>query len=126
MGRDTGIDIVKLHTKENTGDYVRTLCYWRKCHGVANDINMYLAGVGRIQDPREGCAETTLTVSDLRTISAIIKSYMSPEEWKYNADSIWDYDEVEAELKSQIRRLWFARLYLRLRSDLRAVYYDSK
>lgn len=93
MGLDNGI-IVKCDNMEeffdNCPSFVKTvfgdneICYWRKCWGLRGEI----LGVLHSSDYK-----TKIDKEDIPAILDVIKKYLNPDYWDYNANSIWSWED---------------------------------
>lgn len=133
MGLDNGI-ILKLKDKTLPQDFPGELddyekehlsrtgelevAYWRKCWGIRNEIVNML-------HMKNDEGEHIIEHDDVKPIRRILISYMHPNYWEENADSIWEYDEMVENLIDQLIKLKWLEYYLREHKDAECYFYDS-
>ena len=79
--------------KEHKYDF--SVCYWRKCYNIRNDI--FNLGPGHAE------GEYPLTAQNIDQIIELLKSYNS-KNWQENGGSIWDWDDEEYPYSEKIQR----------------------
>lgn len=71
--------------KEHKYDF--TVCYWRKCWNVRNDI------LSLLSDSYNGMGGSIdITLEELKKIRCVLKSY-NRHSWNYSSQSIWTWEE---------------------------------
>lgn len=133
MGLDNGIDIkrneysnkikalkrfVEDFDKEGTYDF--SVCYWRKCWNVREDIFTAI------------CAEAdsqyhfALDVYDIKEIIKVLKSY-NKKTWIYGnwGGSIWEWPEHKRINRRHIKNLKYLVRVMKKYPDLEVYFYDS-
>lgn len=114
MGLDNGI-ILNCSDKYNTqvlnyifhtepSNKVKEICYWRKCHGLRNDIVAYLKAV---YPNKENYYTVYLNAIDIFNIRQIIINWQNKTKWNSYGKSIWSYKEIKKSLKADVEKLTF-------------------
>ena len=127
MGLDNGIEVKRnayteniqeLKVFENPWDkkygYDFSICYWRKCWNIRNDI------LWSIDSRFDGQYEFELTFEDIGNIIVILMSY-NEENW---GNSIWEFEEIKEHLQQDIKNLQILQDLMK-KYNLEVYFYDS-
>lgn len=118
MGLDNGITI------KNVSEYPKfapdgKVLYWRKCWGLRDAFLNVL-------DPKNKQEYTfNIEPEDIPALIRAIKPFLSPDYWRENAESIWEYDEMFDTLVENIINLEHLKEFLLNNTNAIAEFYDS-
>lgn len=127
MGLDNGIYVVRNDYSEKVpflsafrepfdenNEYPFTICYWRKCWGLREDIF-------RIVENTEDCGDTELSIYDILAIKNLLTTY-NEYNWE---ESIWEWEEICDTIQYQISHLQLLYDLMLAYPDLEVYFYDS-
>ena len=128
MGLDNGI-VLKYRGDVNPPSYVRIekydefesnveweVCYWRKCHGIRDDIIGLLGG-------ESDDSVYDLSIKDVENIMDLMyETLKSPEDWR---SPIWSFDEMIRHLAQEIVNLSWLLEFMQENPHATAYFYDS-
>lgn len=100
------------------------ILYWRKCWGIRNAIIDYLITKHPMAYTIDN-SDFSLNLADLGGIYGILCIFNNEEYWKENADSIWEWKEFEAQLKTQLSNMRWLISYAMRNPDADIYFYDS-
>ena len=142
MGLDNGIkltlpnplneDAVSWYAKLEKMKYeegnLYEVCYWRKCWGIRNAI-LEAIHYNHRGDPayKDDQVYYKVDVQDLKDIYKILESFMNPNKWKEDADSIWEYDDYIGQSLHNIKNLMWLIDFIIRNPDIEVdcEFYDS-
>ena len=123
MGLDNGIcvrrnaktnDIKELQPFIEPYENDFSICYWRKCYNIKNDI-LWVLEIR--SDPQY---EFEVTSENLGDIIAILASY-NEDNWE---GSIWDFGNIKEQLEQDIKNLQLLQDLME-KYELEVYFYDS-
>lgn len=135
MGLDNGI-ILKLKENKVPEDFPSTesldsfdlecvtdrkeleIAYWRKCWGIRSAI----MGVLHMKNDDY---EHPVEAEDCPAIRRALVSFLKPDYWDENADSIWEYEEMYETMLSILLNLKWLERRLKTNPEETAYFYDS-
>ena len=97
------------------------IVYWRKNWGLRNAVMNHF-GWREKEDSFWYSIETPVQVMDL---IMIIASFLDPEKWEEEGDSIWEFNEIKEVLVQNIVNLALAKSFMESNPDVYIEFYDS-
>lgn len=129
MGLDNGIEIRTNKTLDVTSPWVQVyhfsteysyeFLYWRKWWGFRNEVIDYLVSQGH--NGMDSSFE--LTLENIIEIYNIFIKYEDKDYWYYNADSVWEYEDIDFELYKN-KFLYLIAFYIAHPTE-KIIFYDS-
>lgn len=90
--------------------------YFRKCWNVRSDI---FGIIGSLETPND--SRTPVRLEHIDPIINLLRSY-NKKNWE---NSIWEYDEIKANIKQQIKNLKKLKKIMEKYDNLTVYFYDS-
>ena len=133
MGLDNGIEAKNINPADIPGfvtieeqPYTREkglmeVCYWRKCWGIRGMI----LGVLFAQNLPEEKYSYDLEWKEVENIARGLLPFLDKEYFNENAESIWDFEEMQEHLLQDIINLTWLAWYMKSHPEVKVSFYDS-
>jgi len=133
MGLDNGIEAKNINPADIPGfvtieeqPYTREkglmeVCYWRKCWGIRGMI----LGVLFAQNLPKEQYSYDLEWKEVENIARGLLPFLDKEYFNENAESIWDFEEMQEHLLQDIINLTWLAWYMKSHPEVKVSFYDS-